>query len=216
MMLLISALGLRARAIPRRWAARSGVVQNITPAALTRRGKQPTSRQVRRATAKLNASGHSLSASILIVPAYPLHGEFEAALIAAFGHKVEELVDAIDHADPPPGAGIGVEHLASVILVADADSLLIRHINRPSLIVVVRLALGHLFGRKRHVIVEIEIAPAGRDPWAAPVGPFHALPGHRHAAARQRIALAREFLLGSEQLKARLQPFLVRNDYDSA
>jgi hypothetical protein len=28
--------------------------------------------------------------------------------------------------------------------------------------------------------------------------------------------LAREFLLGSEQLKARLQPFLVRNDYDSA
>lgn len=44
------------------------------------------------------------------------------------------------------------------------------------------------------------------------VGLFHALPGHRHSAARQRIPLAREFLLGSEQFKARLQPFLGRND----
>jgi hypothetical protein len=44
------------------------------------------------------------------------------------------------------------------------------------------------------------------------VGFFRALPGHRHAAARQRIALAREFLLGGEQFKARLQPVLVRDD----
>jgi hypothetical protein len=45
------------------------------------------------------------------------------------------------------------------------------------------------------------------------VGLFHALPGHRHSAARQRITLAREFLLGSEQFKARLQPFLVRDHF---
>src|SRR5947209_19454660 len=34
-------------------------------------------------------------ASILIVPAYPLHREFEPILIATFGHQVEELVGAI-------------------------------------------------------------------------------------------------------------------------
>src|SRR5262249_23957020 len=44
------------------------------------------------------------------------------------------------------------------------------------------------------------------------VGLLHALPGHRHAAARQRIALARELLLGSEKLDAGLQPRVVRND----
>jgi hypothetical protein len=44
------------------------------------------------------------------------------------------------------------------------------------------------------------------------VGLFHAFPGHRHSAARQRIALAGEFLLGSEQYKARLAPLLARND----
>src|SRR5262249_14883529 len=45
------------------------------------------------------------------------------------------------------------------------------------------------------------------------VGLFHPLPGHRHSAARQRIPLAREFLLGSEQFKASLQPFLVRDHF---
>jgi hypothetical protein len=54
-------------------------------------------------------------ASILIVPAYPLHREFEAILIATFGHKVEELVGAIDHVDAAPVAGIGVEYLASFL-----------------------------------------------------------------------------------------------------
>ena len=44
------------------------------------------------------------------------------------------------------------------------------------------------------------------------VGLFHALPRHRHSTARQRITLVREFLLGSKQFKARLQPFLARND----
>jgi hypothetical protein len=44
------------------------------------------------------------------------------------------------------------------------------------------------------------------------VGLFHALLGHRHSVACQRITLVREFLLGSEQFKARLQPFLGRND----
>jgi hypothetical protein len=43
------------------------------------------------------------------VPAEPLHREFEAGLIAAFGHKFEELVGAIDHVDAPPMAGIGVQ-----------------------------------------------------------------------------------------------------------
>jgi hypothetical protein len=37
------------------------------------------------------------------------------------------------------------------------------------------------------------------------VGLFHALPGHRHSPARQRIASARGFLLGVGQFKARLQ-----------
>src|SRR5262249_3277552 len=45
------------------------------------------------------------------------------------------------------------------------------------------------------------------------VGLFHALPGHRHSAARQRIKLAREFFLGGEQSKAGLQPFLVRDHF---
>src|SRR6516165_9833583 len=110
--------------------------------------------------------------SILIVPAYPLHREFEAVLVAAFGHKVEELVGTIDHVNAPPVAGIGVEHLASLVLVEDADSLLVRSTNQPNSIVVVRLTLGDLFRRKRHVIVEIEIASIGRDPREAPA---HAL-----------------------------------------
>jgi hypothetical protein len=38
------------------------------------------------------------------------------------------------------------------------------------------------------------------------VGLFHALLGHRHSAASQRITLARELFLGSEQFKTRLQP----------
>jgi hypothetical protein len=69
-------------------------------------------------------------ASILIVPAYPLHREFEAVLIATFGHKVEELVGTIDHVDAPPVAGIGVEYLAFLVLAEDADSLLVRDIGR--------------------------------------------------------------------------------------
>jgi hypothetical protein len=44
------------------------------------------------------------------------------------------------------------------------------------------------------------------------VGFFHPFPRHRHSAARQRITLAGEFLLGSEQLEARFQPVFVRND----
>jgi hypothetical protein len=36
-----------------------------------------------------------LSASILIVPAYPLHREFEAVLIAAFRRNVEVMVGTI-------------------------------------------------------------------------------------------------------------------------
>jgi hypothetical protein len=43
-------------------------------------------------------------------------------------------------------------------------------------------------------------------------GLFHPFPGHRHSAARQRVTLAGEFLLGSEQLEAPLQPIFVRND----
>src|SRR5262249_28545534 len=53
--------------------------------------------------------------SILIVPAYPLHREFEEILIAAFGHKVEELVGTVDHVNAPPVTRIGVEHLTSLI-----------------------------------------------------------------------------------------------------
>src|SRR5215469_7980767 len=230
--------------------------------------------------------------SILIVPAYPFHREFEEVLIATFWHKIEELVGTIDHVNAPPVTRIGVEHFTSLILVKDTDSLLVRYINRPNLIVVVRLTLGDLFGRKRHVIIEIEIASVGGDPPEAPahvllvsvdlsersarndrechiaimemnrdaveivgperarlaslfpigaeheviddqlgapveeigerkgairplelVGLFYPLPGHRHSAARQRIPLAREFLLGSEQFKASLQPFLVRDHF---
>jgi hypothetical protein len=43
-----------------------------------------------------SAARSLLNVSILIVPAYPLHREIEAVLIAAFGHKVEELVGAIE------------------------------------------------------------------------------------------------------------------------
>jgi len=51
-------------------------------------------------------SGHkkaarSLSASILIVPAHPLHREFEAVLIAAFGHEIEVLVGAVQRLPVP-------------------------------------------------------------------------------------------------------------------
>ncbi|MGF6176802.1 hypothetical protein ABIE33_005115 [Ensifer sp. 4252] len=41
-----------------------------------------------------------------------------------------------------------------------------------------------------------------------PVGFFHALPGHFHAAPRQRLPLPGEFLFGSKQVEARLQPRL--------
>jgi len=75
---------------------------------------------------KVNASGHSLSASILIVPAYPLHRNSEAVLIAAFRRKVEVMVGTIEHVHAPRVAGIGVEHLAILILVEDADSDLVR------------------------------------------------------------------------------------------
>jgi hypothetical protein len=40
-------------------------------------------------------------ASILIVPAYPLHREFEAFLVAAFGHEVEVLVGALQRLPVP-------------------------------------------------------------------------------------------------------------------
>lgn len=54
-----------------------------------------------------------------------------------------------------------MKHLTSLILVEDADSDFIRQRIRPNLIVVVHLTLGDLFGRKRHVLVEIEIASIG-------------------------------------------------------
>jgi hypothetical protein len=83
---------------------------------------------------------------MLIVPAQPLHREIEAVLIAALGHKIEVMVGTIEHVNAPRAAGVGVEHLASLILVEDADSLLVRQSIRPNLIVVVRLTLGDLFG----------------------------------------------------------------------
>jgi hypothetical protein len=65
------------------------------------------------------------SVSILIVPAHPLHREFEAVLIAAFGHEVEVMIGAVEHVNAPRVAGIGVEHLASLIFVEDAHSNLV-------------------------------------------------------------------------------------------
>jgi hypothetical protein len=82
------------------------------------------------------------------------------------------MVGTIEHVDAPRVAGIGVEHLASLILVEDADSDLVRQSIRSKLIVVVRLTRGDLFGRKRRLIVEIEIASIGRDPRGVPA---HAL-----------------------------------------
>jgi hypothetical protein len=58
-----------------------------------------------------------------IVPADPFHREVEAGLITTFGHKVEVLVGTVEHVDAI--AGIGVEHLTSLILGEDADSNLV-------------------------------------------------------------------------------------------
>jgi hypothetical protein len=68
------------------------------------------------------------------------------------------MVGTVQHIDAPRVAGIGVEHLASLILAEDADPDFIRHRIRPNFVIVRRFALGDLLGRKRHVIVEIEIA----------------------------------------------------------
>jgi hypothetical protein len=61
-------------------------------------------------------------ASVLIVPADPFHREVEAVLITTFRHKVEVLVGTVEHVDAAAIAGIGVEHLTSLILGEDADS----------------------------------------------------------------------------------------------
>ena len=65
-----------------------------------------------------------------------------------------------------------MKHLAPLILIEDADSLLVRRTNRPNFIVVVCFARGDLLGRKRHVIVEIEITSVGRHPREAPAHAF--------------------------------------------
>src|SRR5579875_505923 len=229
--------------------------------------------------------------AVLVVAAQPFHGEFEAALVAAPGHEIEVVISAVEHVEAPRIAGIGVEHLAGLVLVEDADPGHLRHRARPKLIVVIGPARGDLLRRERHLVIEIEIAALGRDPGEAPthafpvglypgegrardggeshvamaevnrdaveiVGPegaglaprlpiraeheviddelgapleeigegdparrpleavrlLHTLPGHRHPPTRQRIPLAREFLLGGEQLEPRLQPIFVRND----
>jgi hypothetical protein len=59
--------------------------------------------------------------SVLIAPAAPLHRQLEAVLITTIGHKVEVLVNTVEHIDAAAMAGIGMEYLTSLILGEDAD-----------------------------------------------------------------------------------------------
>jgi hypothetical protein len=69
----------------------------------------PTIRQQRRTAARAVRAVRSAHgapacqpcASILIVLAYPLHREFEALLVSAFGHQVEEWVSAVQRLPVP-------------------------------------------------------------------------------------------------------------------
>src|ERR1700730_307294 len=108
----------------------------------------PAARRRARFDVVRSAAAADLSASILIVPAYPLHREFEAGLVAAFRRKIEVMVGTIEHINAPRVAGIGVEHLAPLVLIEHADSDVIRQRIGSDLVVVVHLALGNLFGRK--------------------------------------------------------------------
>ena len=79
------------------------------------------------------------------MPACPLHREFETGLVAAFWRKIEVMVAGTnEHINAARVAGIGVEHLAPLVIIENADSDFIRQRIGPNLVVVVRLTLGDL------------------------------------------------------------------------
>src|ERR1700741_2814396 len=105
--------------------------QMIVTAALAAKSNAETPRKARSEAVRASAKNvtsvmmRCLVVSVLIVPADPLHREIEAVLVAALGHEVEVLVGAVHHVDAARVAGIGVEHLAVLILGEDADSDLV-------------------------------------------------------------------------------------------
>jgi hypothetical protein len=105
--------------------------------------------------------------------AHPGHRKGEPVLVASFGRDVEEVIGADEHVEPAPIAGIGVEHVALVVLVerAGARALLARKIIH-ELVIIHHLAAGFFLGRRRHLIVVVEIAAERRHPGEFPTHAF--------------------------------------------
>ncbi len=98
-----------------------------------------------------------------IVMTDPLHAERQVIFVASLGHQVEQRVGANQRIEPARVGGVGVEDLAAGRILVEyaqtgtfvAGELLYR-------VVVVNLAAGLLPGRKRNVIVEVEVARTTR------------------------------------------------------
>src|ERR1700719_4820051 len=104
--------------------------------------------------------------------ANPGHCEWQAILVAAFGHQVEIVVGVDNVLGPTSVGGISVEDAPTLILVEDADSRRFHTGEFHEVEVVLYFAFCHFLLREGSAVVVVEVAPERRDPGKAPA---HAL-----------------------------------------
>src|ERR1700687_3825152 len=110
--------------------------------------------------------------SVFVVMSNPRHAEGQTIFVPAFRREVEEVIRPDQNVEPTPVGGIGMEEIATGILIkeARARSFLVPKSN--VVVVVGDLTLRHLFLGERHVIVAIEVVPERRHPLKAPAHAF--------------------------------------------
>src|SRR5262249_54372745 len=115
-----------------------------------------------------------LLAAIAVAIAHPAHRmRLLARLVASLRHQVEVLIRGVHHVEAARIARIGMEYAAARILEKYADAGQLRSAPGFWHIVVGVPSVGCAVRPERYVVVEVEVALAGRHPFE---GPAHALP----------------------------------------
>src|ERR1700728_1079330 len=147
---------------------RAVILLTLAGAPLAARSLDSVAARRRRLRLPISRLGIDDRALVFVVMAYPRHGEVQSVLVAALGGDVEEVVRADENIEAAAIARIGVENVAGrapaeragagPLLAGEFLLLIIIHCD-PG---------GFLLRRRRHVIVEVEIAAEGRHPFEMP------------------------------------------------
>src|SRR3984893_10081826 len=96
-------------------------------------------------------------AVVAVVMAHPGHRPRQTFLVAALRRQVEHVIGADQHIEAAAVARIGVEDFAVLVLIEHAGAGALFARKRGHFIVVHGLAAGLFLGRRRDVIVEVEV-----------------------------------------------------------